>query len=75
MEYMAKKKPASRKADRHKGKAISLRLHPKIHEQLKKLVDQEASNQTQEITNAIREHLKEKGLWPPPPEPPTSCAS
>lgn len=64
MAVMAKerKQPAS---DRHKKKPFSLRLHPLLRQQLDKLVDQNASDLTEEISVAIRERLRQHGLWPP----------
>lgn len=59
----------NRKGDRHKGKAMQLRLHEKLREQLQKLVDRNASTLTSEITIAVRERLQREGLWPPPEEP------
>lgn len=58
--FMAKK-------DRHKKKALQLRIHPLIRQQLEALVSLHASTLTEEITLAIRERLERYSLWPPPP--------
>lgn len=68
MELMAKKKttepgPA---ADRHKKVQTQLRLHPVIRRQLDILVERRISTLAEEITEAVREHLRRHGLWPPP---------
>lgn len=54
--------------DRHKTRAMQIRLHPLLRAQLEKLATQNASTLTSEVSIAIRKHLTEAGLWPPPPE-------
>lgn len=70
MQNMVKKSPGSGSGDRHKKKQTQLRLHPVIRRQLEILVEQRVSDLTEEITEAIRKHLRDHNLWPPPkPEP------
>lgn len=64
MALMAKT-PKKPNADRHKVKAMVLRLTPKIREQLDKLAEANQSRVTEEVRIAIRKHLTEAGLWPP----------
>lgn len=54
--------------DRHKKVQTQLRLHPLIRQQLDKLVEQRASTLAEEITEAVRKHLADNGLWPPEAE-------
>ena len=63
IRYMARPK----KPDAHKAKQINVRLHPTMRSQLKKLVDNNASDITEEVRIAIRERLEKAGLWPPKP--------
>lgn len=67
MSHMGRKQKATNEAasDRHVRKALSLRLHPLLRQQLEILVDRNASNVTAEISIAIREKLERVGLWPP----------
>ena len=72
MLYMGKKKQNSdgpKRPDRHRKLQTQLRLDPRVREQLDILVDRRISTLTEEITEAIRKHLADNGLWPPPPEP------
>jgi len=66
MRTMAKKSANSGSGDRHKKKQTQVRLHPVIRRQLEILVEERASDMTEEITEAIRKHLRDHNLWPPP---------
>lgn len=55
-----------RRGDRHKNKPLQLRLHPLLRQQLQTLADRNLTTLTAEATAAIRRHLEENGLWPPP---------
>lgn len=57
------------KRDRHKTKAMQVRLHPLLRQQLERLAERNASTLTTEIATAIRERLTREGLWPPPAQP------
>ncbi len=60
---MAKKKPQAQDAKRHQ---LNLRLHPDIRAQLDILCARNASDLSEEIRIAVRKHLKDNDLWPPP---------
>lgn len=65
--FMAKK----RSDDRHSGetKPMQLRIHPLLRQQLEILAERNLTTMTAEVVAALRKHLTENGLWPPP-EPP-----
>lgn len=67
---MAKRKPKpdARRGDRHKKVQTQLRLHPLMRHQLDELVGRRLSTLAEEITEAVREHLKKHDLWPPSDE-------
>ena len=55
-----------KKNDRHKVRQTLVRLPEPLREQLLKLTRENASKITEEVKIAVREHLRRKGLWPPP---------
>ncbi|MFM8221464.1 MAG: hypothetical protein ACKOJF_21340 [Planctomycetaceae bacterium] len=59
----------SHSSDPHKVKALCLRLHPLLRQQLEALADRNVSSVTTEITRLIREGLELAGMWPPPRPP------
>jgi predicted DNA-binding protein len=61
MSVMAKKKP-----DRHTGSPFMFRMRQDMRDQLDKLAGRNATTVTAEITFAIRRHLENNDLWPPP---------
>jgi len=61
---MANKKKTT--SDRHKRKALQLRMHALLRQQLERLVERNASTLTAEITTAVRERLEKHNLWPIP---------
>ena len=66
MGFMAKEKKPS---DRHRAKAMQLRLHHLLRQQLELLCERNVSTMTAEIAIALREHLRAAGLWPPTTPP------
>ncbi len=56
----------NRKKDRHRGKALQLRIHPLLRQQLEAYCDSEAITLTSGITMAVREFLRQHKFWPPP---------
>ena len=64
-----KGKPMDRTVDRHKKKPFQIRMHPLLRQQLEALAERNASDMTQEIVTAVREHLERAGLWPPSAKP------
>jgi hypothetical protein len=50
-----------------KGHGVQLWLHDTLARQLEKLVDRNGSDQSEELRTALRKHLANEGLWPPPP--------
>lgn len=63
---MSRMSTEEKKPDRHRKKAIQVRLHESIRKQLKLLAEANATTVTEEIAAAIRQRLKEHDLWPPP---------
>ncbi len=63
MPLMADKK---KKSDRHKNPQLQLRLHQILRRQLDVLAKRNLTTRTAEVVAAIRKHLADNGLWPPP---------
>ena len=61
------KQPDKKSSDRHKPSRM-VRVRKRLADVLEKLAEREASSLGEEANNAIREYLKDKGLWPPPGE-------
>ena len=61
MHIMAKKK-----SDAHTQKQFQIRLHPLIRKQLDILIRRNVSTFSEEIRTALKKHLTDAGLWPPP---------
>jgi hypothetical protein len=71
MEIMAKKPlpnpdDSERTSSGHRYPGFMLRLHTKIRQQLRKMADRNATNESDEIRTAVREYLERNHLWPPP---------
>jgi hypothetical protein len=60
MAVMAKKR-----TDRHLSKQFQIRMHPQMRKQLEALADSKLTDLSQEIREAILNHLKAAGYWPP----------
>lgn len=75
MAFIVSSMGRRRDGDRHKSRQVNLRLPDVLREQLDVLCDQNLSTITSEIITAVRKHLEQNNLWPPPPKPAKKATS
>lgn len=63
---MTKKKA---EGDRHRTPPFQVRLPEILRTQLEELSRRNLTTLSAEVVAALRKHLAENGLWPPPPRP------